>query len=295
LACGQEAGSFEKNVAQQSVAWSLIGGNSLEQHFSSLDQINADNVRDLKLAWYTDIPTLDGLTGVPLVRDGVVYQSGGLGKAWAHDARTGELIWEFDAKIKFPLGVVPAWGARLSRGLAVWEDTVLKSSGDCRLFALDRRTGATIWEAKTCSPEDGRTVTAAPRVGDGKVFVGNADADSGAGRPHIDAYDIETGRHLWRFYIIPGDPSRGFENEAMEMASKTWGDKYWLKAAGGSVWEAITYDPRTDLVIIGSDGPSPADPRHRGMPKGDELFTGALVALRADTGEYVWHYSTTSL
>jgi quinohemoprotein ethanol dehydrogenase len=271
----------------------MIGGNVYEQHYSSLDQVNATTVSGLKLEWYADLPTKDGLTGVPIVVNGVVYDSGGMGKAWAHDARTGRKIWEFDANMQFPLGVVPSWGARMSRGLAVWGDRVLKATGDCRLIALDRKTGAIAWQAQTCDSSSGRTITGAPRVGDGKVFIGNADADSGAGRPHVDAYDIATGRHLWRFYTIPGDPSKGFESPAMELASKTWGPEYWKKSAGGSPWEGITYDPRTKLVYIGTDAPVPANPALRGNPSGDELFTNAIVALKADTGEYVWHYTTT--
>ena len=273
--------------------WRLIGGNPYEQHFSELTQINDKNVKDLKLAWYADMPTVDGLTGVPIVADGVVYQSGGLGKAWAHDLRTGKLLWSFEAKIKFPLDVIPGWGARISRGLALWQDKILKATGDCRLFALDRKTGRQIWEVQTCDPAAHKTITGAPRVGDGKVFIGNSNADSGIGRGYVDAYDVNTGKRLWRFYTIPGDPALGFENKAMEMASKTWGKDYWKHTGGGSTWEGITYDARTHLVYIGTDGPSPFDPSLRGEGRGDELFTNAIVAVNADTGEYVWHYQTT--
>lgn len=277
----------------QSSDWPLIGGNEYEQHFSPLRQIDAASVKQLKLAWYADMPTADGLTGVPLVVDGVIYQSGGLGKAWAHDARTGKMLWEFDAHIEFPLGVVPSWGARMSRGLAVWGDRVLKATGDCRLFSLDRRTGAVVWEATTCDVSMGRTITGAPRVGDGKVFIGNADADTGSGRGHVDAFDIASGKHLWRFYVVPGDPAEGFESAVMKLASATWSEQSRKHARGGSPWEGITYDPRTRLVYVGTDGPSPADPGLRGSDAGDELFTNAIVALRADDGEYVWHYSMT--
>ena len=292
LALGLRAVADPGAPQKQDTDWPLIGGNDYEQHYSPLTQINAGNVKNLKLAWYADMPTRDGLTGVPIVIDGVVYQSGGLGKAWAHSARTGKLLWEFDAGIKFPLGVVPSWGARLSRGLAVWDDKVLKASGDCRLFAIDRKTGWKRWEAQACDPAEYRTITGAPRVGDGKVFMGNANADSGVGRGYVDAYDIATGKRLWRFYTMPGDPALGFEDDAMAMAAKTWGKEYWKTVGGGSTWEGITYDPRTDLVYIGTDGPSPVSPSER-PPGGDELFMNAIVAVNADTGEYVWHYTTT--
>ncbi len=103
-------------------------------------------------------------------------------------------------------------------------------------------------------PRAHKTITGAPRVGDGKVFIGNSNADSGIGRGYVDAYDVNTGKRLWRFYTIPGDPAAGFENKAMEMASKTWGKDYWKHTGGGSTWEGITYDPRAHLVYIGTDG-----------------------------------------
>lgn len=280
-------------LPQAAAEWRLIGGGSYAQHFSPLAQINQKTVTGLKLAWYADMPTIDGLTGVPLVADGVVYQSGPLGTVWAHDLRTGRLLWNYTATMKFPMGVVPSWGARLSRGLALWQDTVLKASGDCTLIALDRKTGALRWAVQACDPADSKTITAAPRVGDGKVFIGNSNADTGIGRGYVDAYDIATGKRLWRFHTIPGDPAKGFESPAMEMASKTWGKEYWKLVGGGSPWESITYDPVTRLVYIGTDGASPFNPRLRGADAGDELFSNAIVAVDADTGRYVWHYSTT--
>jgi quinohemoprotein ethanol dehydrogenase len=273
--------------------WRLIGGGSFEQHFSPLRQVNDTSVKRLRLAWFADMPTVDGLTGIPMVADGVVYQSGALGKVWANDVRTGKLLWSYDAQIKFPMGLVASWGSRLSRGLALWQDRVLKATGDCRLMALDRKTGALLWEVHSCDPKDNKTITGAPRVGGGKVFIGNANADSGVGRGYVDAYDIATGKHLWRFFTIPGDPAKGFENAAMEMAAETWGPDYWKHSGGGTAWDGITYDPVTNLVYIGTDGAAPFDPKERGSSGGDELFTNAIVAVNADTGAYVWHYSTT--
>jgi len=272
--------------------WRLIGGGSFEQHFSPLRQINDTTVKQLALTWFADMPTADGLTGIPLVADGVVYQSGALGMVWANDVRTGKLLWSYDAHIKFPLGVVASWGARLSRGLALWQDKVLRATGDCRLIALDRKSGAQLWEVRSCDPMNYKTITGAPRVGGGKVFIGNANADTGVGRGYVDAYSVETGKRLWRFFTVPGDPAKGFESDTMAKASKTWGKDYWKRSGGGSAWEGITYDPVTNLVYIGTDGAAPYDPKVRGSSGGDELFTSALVAVNADTGEYVWHYST---
>lgn len=288
----QRRGAPEPGASNPNAQWARIGNNEFDQHYSPLKYINDGNVKDLKLAWYADMPVRDGLVGVPLVADGVVYQSGPLGLVFANDLKTGKLLWHFDPHIKFPLGVIPSWGARLSRGLALWEDKVIRATGDCRLIAVDRKTGQKVWDVQSCDPAE-HTITAAPRVGAGKVFIGTANADDGVGRGHVDAFDAATGKHLWRFYTIPGDPAKGFENKAMEMASKTWGKEYWKKAGGGNAWEAMTYDPRTGYLIFGTDGSSPVSPLDRGDGAGDELFTTAVVAVDANTGEYVWHYTTT--
>jgi len=290
--CCQRAVAAQSAARNSNSEWLRIGNNDYDQHFSPLSNINDHNVGDLKLKWYANMPVRDGLVGVPLVADGVIYQSGPLGLVFANELKTGKLLWTFDSHLKFPMGVIPSWGARLSRGLALWEDKVIRATGDCRLIAISRKTGQKVWEAQSCDPAI-HTITAAPRVGAGKVFIGTANADDGVGRGHVDAFDANTGKHLWRFYTIPGDPGLGFENKAMEMASKTWGKEYWKKTGGGNPWEAMTYDPRTGLLIFGTDGASPVSPLDRGDGAGDELFTTAVVAVKADTGEYVWHYTTT--
>lgn len=289
---GADHSKVHKRV-QANSEWRLIGLNAEQQHFSALTQINDRTVKSLGLAWYADLPTEDGPSGVPLVADGVVYESGNLGRIFANDVRTGKALWVFDAQIRFPMGVVPSWGARVSRGVGLWEDKVFIGTGDCRLIAVDRKTGTQRWEAQACDPKETKTITGAPRVGGGKVFIGNSNGDSGIGRGHVDAFDAATGKHLWRFYTIPGDPAKGFESKAMEMASKTWGKEYWKKTGGGSAWDALTYDPELNLLYIGTDGPAPFNPMARGDGRGDELFTNSIVALNADTGEYVWHYQTT--
>ena len=274
--------------------WRYLGNDIEERHFSPLKQIDAATVPRLGLAWYSDLPTVDGTTGVPLVAGGVVYQSGELGRVFATDVRTGALLWSFDPHIQFPIGVIPSWGSRLGRGLALWNDLVIRATGDCRLIALDRKTGLKQWEAHAC--ED-RTITGAPRVGGGKVFIGNTNNDNGIGRGHVDAFDATTGKHLWRFYTIPGDPAKGFEDKAMEMASKTWGKDYWAKTGGGGAWESMTYDSTLNLLFIGTDAPiarvGQSAPSARGEGRGDELFTNSIVAVNADTGAYVWHYQMT--
>jgi len=217
-----------------------------------------------------------------------------MSRVYANDVRTGRLLWTFDPHVNPPPGkVIPAWGGRVNRGLALWEDKLYVGTGDCRLVAIDRQRGTKVWEAQACDPSRNYTITGAPRIGGGKVFIGNANADSGANRGYVDAYDGGTGKRLWRFFTIPGDPAKGFESDALARAAKTWGKDYWKLSGGGSVWDAITYDPVLNLVYIGTDGASPVNPAVRGKGAGDELFTTSILALNADTGAYVWHYQTT--
>lgn len=286
------AHSTDANMTSAS-EWRLIGLNAEEQHFSPLARISDKNVGRLGLAWAADMPGKDGLVGVPLVAGGVVYQSGPMGRAYANDVRTGQLLWTYDAQPTVPGQLVEAWGNRVNRGLALWEDKVIISTGDCRLVAIDRKRGTKEWEAQSCDPGKNYTITGAPRVGGDKVFIGNANAETGSNRGYVDAFDAATGRHLWRFFTIPGDPTKGFENKAMEMASKTWGKEYWKKAGGGAVWDGLTYDPVLNLLYIGTDGATPFNPLARGDGAGDELFTTSIMALNADTGSYAWHYQTT--
>lgn len=273
--------------------WRLIGRDAGQQHFSPLAQINDQNVSSLGLAWYADMPTKIGLIGVPLVADGVIYQSGPGSIVYANDAKNGKLLWRFNALIKFPGDIATGWGNHRNRGLALLDDKVFISTADCRLVAVDRKTGTRVWDEQVCSPGDGYTITAAPRVGAGKIFVAPANLDMGTRRGYVEAHDAATGKRLWRFYTVPGDPSKPFENSAMERAAKTWGKNYWKNTGGGSVWDSMTYDPKTNLLYIGTGGPAPWNPKERGQGRGDELFTNSIVALNADSGEYAWHYQVT--
>lgn len=298
LLVGVEGLAADRGKPDDMSEWRLLGRTAEMQHFSPLSQINANNVKRLGLAWHADVPTRDGLAGNALVADGVVYESGALGKVWAHDVRTGKLLWEFDAAVKFgKVGkdgtYVSFFGSRSNRGLALLNDKVFIGTGDCRLVAIDRVRGTKVWDTVACDKNGYYTITGAPRVGGSKVFMGNSSMDSGGSRGYVAAYDAGTGRELWRFYTVPGDPAKGFENEAMARAAKTWGKDYWKTSAGGaSPWDAITYDPVLNTVYVGTDGPSPFNPLQRGTDRGDELFTNSILALDADTGAYRWHYQT---
>jgi PQQ-dependent dehydrogenase (methanol/ethanol family) len=291
-ACGCTAAIAAPDKLQ--TEWRFLGGNSDGWQFSPLREINDSNAGQLGLAWYTDLPSLDGLVGNPLVVDGIIYQGGPLGHIYANDVRTGKSLWVHTPELKFAdsTAFVAYWASHFNRGVAVDNDRVYIGA-ICDLIAVDRRTGKQVWRSQSCDPTQQNGITAAPVVGAGKVFIGNAGGDISDTRGFVDAFDAATGKHLWRFYSMPGDPQKPFENKAMQMASKTWGRDYWKYTHGGlHVWDAVTYDEKLNQVYLGTDCPKPEDPKERAPDAGDELFACAIVALNADTGDYVWHVST---
>jgi PQQ-dependent dehydrogenase (methanol/ethanol family) len=291
LLLGATAGAAEVGRQPAAGEWSLLGRTADQHHYSPLSTINDANVKQLGLAWYADLPTMDGLLANPLVFDGLVFEIGAYAHVWALDVRTGKIVWSYDPKVKVAGAFPSMWSHHLNRGVALLDGRVYFGTSDCRLIALDAKSGKLMWEVQACDSDGNRAINGAPRVGAGKVFIGNSDVDTGIGRGSMDAFDAKTGRHLWRFYTIPGDPSRP-ENRstANEIAAKTWvGERWWEKAGGGSTWEGITYDPVLNRVYFGVDGPSPWNAKDR---RGDNLFTDSVVAVDADTGAYLWHYQT---
>lgn len=275
--------------------WRLLGGNHNVWHYSPLEQINENNIKQLGLAWMTEIPSTEGLVGNPLVADGIIYQSGPPGRIYANDIRTGKSLWIYEPGLDLntKTSFSALWSSGFNRGLALLEDKVFVATGDCRLIAVNRQTGQEVWQTEACDSTKMYGITQAPRVGNGKVYIGNNCADTGTERGYVDAYDAATGRREWRFYTMPGDPSKPFESPVMEMASKTWGTGYWEKTHGCvSPWDALTYDEKLDYLYIGTGAPAPWDPTKRAADAGDELFSSSIVAVNAGTGEYVWHYQT---
>ncbi|MFN2168082.1 MAG: PQQ-binding-like beta-propeller repeat protein, partial [Anaerolineae bacterium] len=214
--------------------WLSHGRTYDEQRFSPLDQINDENVSDLGLAWYWDTGTRRGLEATPIVVDGVMYSTGSWSVIWAHDAKTGKLLWEYDP------GVPREWGKFaccdvVNRGVAAWKGRIYAGTIDGRLVAVDAATGELDWEVRTTDPERPYTVTGAPRVVKDMVIIGNGGAEFGV-RGYITAYDTETGAEKWRFYTVPGDPSKPFEGPHLEKAAATWrGGKWWEVGGGGTV------------------------------------------------------------
>ena len=268
--------------------WMSWGRTYSEQRFSPLADINEANIESLGLAWHFDLDTFRGVEGTPLVVDGVLYTSSAWNLTYALDAKTGELLWQFDPQVPRAWGRYACCGP-VSRGLAVWEGKVIITTLDGRVIALDARDGSELWSTQSFDKEWPYTITGAPRVFDGKVVIGNGGADLGV-RGFVAAYDVDNGEELWRFYTVPGNPALGFENDAMRMAAETWQGDWWSLGGGGTVWDSIVYDPELNLVYLGTGNGSPLSHLHRSEGVGDNLFLASIVALNADSGEYVWHY-----
>ncbi len=272
--------------------WPTYGRTYDEQRFSPLDKIDAGNVAELGLAWAFDLDTPHRVQeSTPLVIDGVMYVTSAWSKLFALDAKTGRQIWAFDPKVPGEAGVKACCDVP-NRGAAAWNGKIFIGTIDGRLVAVDAATGKQAWEVMTVPEGQNYTITGAPRVFAGKVLIGNGGAEYGV-RGYVTAYDADTGKQLWRFYTVPGDPSQPFEHPDLEKAAKTWTGEWWKLGGGGTVWDSIVYDPALDLIYIGVGNGSPWNQKLRSPKGGDNLYLSSIVALKGATGEYVWHFQTT--
>jgi quinohemoprotein ethanol dehydrogenase len=271
--------------------WMSYGRTYNEQRFSPLRQINDQNLAQVGLAWYVDLDTRRGQEATPIVVDGVMYFTTAWSKVYAVKAATGEKVWSYDPKVP-PEWAVNACCDVVNRGVAVWRGKVFVGTLDGRLVAVDAATGKPVWETLTIDRNSRYTITGAPRVVKGKVLIGNGGAEMGV-RGYASAYDTDTGKLAWRFYTVPGDPSKPFERPILKKAAETWTGEWWKLGGGGTVWDSMVYDPELDLLYIGVGNGTPWDRRARSPQGGDNLFTSSVVALKPDTGEYVWHYQET--
>jgi quinohemoprotein ethanol dehydrogenase len=271
--------------------WPGWGRTYAADSASPLAAINDANVKRLGLAWSLELPGITNGATVPLAVDGVLYFTVGQSLVHAVEAKTGRLLWRHDPEVTRVAGhkLRYTWGPR---GLAFWKGKVYVGTTDGRLIALDAKTGRQLWSTMTVTPEDTLTLTGPPRAYNGLVVIGNAGSEWGVVRGYVTAYDAETGKQRWRFYTIPGNPADGFENEAMAMAAKTWTGEWWKLGGGGTVWHAITYDPKYNRVYVGTGNGAPWNRKIRSPDGGDNLFLCSIIALDADTGEYRWHYQT---
>lgn len=271
--------------------WLAHGRTYDEQRFSPLDQINEETIQDLGLAWSFETGHDRGHEATPLAIDGVLYLTTPWSEVIAVDASTGEQRWRFDPEVP------RQWGRNaccdvVNRGVAAWKGRLYLGTLDGRLVAIDAETGAALWQVNTIDRTRPYTITGAPRVVKDKIIIGNGGAEFGV-RGYVSAYDARSGELAWRFYTVPGDPSKPFEHPELEEAAKTWSGEWWEVGGGGTVWDSMAYDPELDLLYVGTGNGSPWSRYLRSPGGGDNLFLSSILALRPESGELVWHYQTT--
>ncbi|MEP7314164.1 MAG: PQQ-dependent dehydrogenase, methanol/ethanol family, partial [Pseudomonadota bacterium] len=286
--------SADKAAAAGNTAdWPLHGGGYDEQRYSPLKQINADNISQLGLAWFADMTEKGQWQSTPIVVDGRIYVTTPWSKVYAFDAVTGAALWKYDPKVPREIAATRLCCNNSNRGATFYKGKIIWGTLDGRLVAVDARKGTKIWEVRTTDIKDDMSITGAPRVGNGKVFIGQGGGEYFQ-RGYLSAYDVDTGKFLWKFFVAPGDPSKGPDGAAsdsvMSMAAKTWKGEWWKTGGGGSPWDGILYDPQTDQVIFGTGNGAPWPAEDRSPGGGDNLFIASIVAVDAKTGKYRWHY-----
>ncbi|MFC3227516.1 PQQ-dependent dehydrogenase, methanol/ethanol family [Marinibaculum pumilum] len=274
--------------------WPSYGLNYAETRFSKLDQINDGNVGQLGLAWSFDLNSRRGVEATPLVVDGVMYVTSSWSIVHAIDVRSGEEIWTYDPQVPRDYAEKGCCDV-VNRGVALHKGKVIVATYDGRLIALDSASGEPAWEVDTIIDRSrSYTITGAPRVFNGKVYIGNGGAEYGV-RGYLTAYDAETGEQAWRWFSVPGDPSKPFEDISMARAAQTWdpSGKYWEVGGGGTMWDSIVFDPELDLMYVGTGNGTPWNRHLRSPGGGDNLYLASIVALNPDSGELVWYYQET--
>ncbi|MDT7837185.1 PQQ-dependent dehydrogenase, methanol/ethanol family [Aquabacterium sp. OR-4] len=287
-------GAFIRANAATSRDWPSYGLDHAETRFSRLEQISSANVAKLGLAWTYNLESTRGVEATPLVVDGIMYVTASWSIVHAVDVRSGKRLWSYDPKVDRSKGYKGCCDV-VNRGVALHQGKVYVAAYDGRLIALDAASGQVVWQRDTI--DDKRfsyTITGAPRVFKGKVIIGNGGAEYGA-RGYITAYDADTGTQKWRWFTVPGDPSKPFEDESMARAAKTWdpAGRWWDYGGGGTAWDTLTFDPELNLMYVGTGNGSPWARSKRSPAGGDNLYLGSIVALDPDTGMYKWHYQET--
>jgi len=271
--------------------WLTYGRNYAEDRYSTLDQIHQGNLDELGLAWTIELPSTRGVQATPIVVDGIMYFTGPWSVLYAVDVRKGETIWTYDPDVPRAKAADMCCGV-VNRGVAIYKGNLFLGTMDGRLQSIDAATGKLNWSVMTV-PEGNYSITGAPRVANGKIVIGNAGAELNKVRGYVTAYDAETGGQAWRFYTVPGNPKEPVEHPDLVDAMKTWTGEWWKYGGGGTVWDAIVYDPELNFVYIGVGNGTPWDRALRSPEGGDNLYLSSIVALDADTGAYQWHYQTT--
>jgi len=273
--------------------WFTTGGQFSETHHSTLDQINKDTVDKLGFAWNYDLYSTRGVEATPVIVDGIIYASGPWGVVYAVDGKTGTQVWRFKPKVDGQFARNACCDV-VNRGVAVWDGLVYVTALDGVLYALDKQSGEIVWQADTFAGEPGRKAsTGAPRVAGNVVVIGFGGAEFNA-RGYFTAYDLKTGEKAWRFYVVPGSPEKPYEHPELVEAAKTWDpNSLWEAGLGGTVWDAMVYDPELNLLYVGTGNSAVYPIKYRSPAGGDNLYVSSILAINPDNGRLAWHYQTT--
>ena len=278
-------------IEDNSGDWLTYGRNYGEERFSPLGQITKENVGQIGLAWSLNLGTKRGIEATPLVVDGIMFISGPWSVVYAINTRNGKLLWTYDPQVPKEFGEKACCDV-VNRGVAMYKGNIFVGTLDGRLVSINAATGKKKWEVLTVSHDRSYTITGAPRVMDGKVLIGNGGAEFGV-RGYVTAYDAMTGKKIWRFYTVPGNPAKGFEHPEMKEAVKTWKGEWWKYGGGGTAWDAFAYDPKLKLIYVGTGNGSVWNREIRSPGGGDNLYLSSILAIHAETGKLKWHYQTT--
>ena len=272
--------------------WLSYGRTQGETRYSPLKQIDATNVKRLGLAWTYTLGSGGGnQEGTPLVWNNTIYGITSWSVVFAVDARTGKQLWRWDPEVNQLTTRPRICCGIVNRGLAIYQGKIFAPVIDGRLVALDAETGKVQWEARLGYNQDYQAVTMAPRIAGNKVVIGVAGGDHPT-RGFVDAYDTANGHRLWRFYTVPGDPAKPYEDEAQRAAAKTWGGDFYKMGGGGAVWDGMAYDAANDLIYIGTGNAEPWVQKFRGAQNVDNLYTCSILGIQASTGKLKWYYQT---
>ncbi|MGO9932860.1 MAG: PQQ-dependent dehydrogenase, methanol/ethanol family [Steroidobacteraceae bacterium] len=274
--------------------WPTAGGDAGKSHHSPLTLITPENAATLGLAWAVDLGTNRVLEATPVEIDGILYTSGVAGRAYAFDAATGKQLWRFEPPLDMQINRSVCCDMA-NRGVAVARGKVFVSALDGWMYALDAATGQVAWKSDAIVDRNrGYSSTGAPEVAADVVVIGNAGGEYDV-RGYVSAFEVETGRLKWRFWIVPRDPKLGIQDHPdLEQAAKTWDpNSVWDVGGGGAPWDAINYDAETGLVFLGTGNGTPYHTNKRSPAGGDQLYLGSIVALDAKTGRLKWFYQQT--
>jgi alcohol dehydrogenase (cytochrome c) len=276
------------NAAKEPHNWLTYGGDYFSHHYSPLTQITPANVKSLNLAWVYQSPIAGSWQATPIVVDGIMYLTQRQNDVVALDAATGRAFWMY-RHTNAP-DLVVCCGSN-NRGVAVVGETLIMGTLDAQLVALDARSGRPIWKTAVADSKSGYSITVSPLVVKDKVIVGVGGGEYGI-RGFIAAFDVRTGKEMWKFYTVPGPGEAGHDTwERCPPNSASYCDPEAWKHGGGSVWVTGSYDPDLNLTYWGTGNVGP-DYAHEQRP-GDNLYTASVVALDADTGKLKWHYQFT--